>query len=121
MSSPEPAGNVGKPRKKYDFPDFPDFSGKNMEKSGKIRISYFFRRFSKISYLNGGPFLGGHPGCPTPWRGLNPEWLTPEWVLVLVLVVLVVVLVVLAVVASSGQVRTPGGPPKRDHRLNRKS
>ena len=27
------------------------------------------------------------------WRGLNPEWLTPEWVLVLVLVVLVVVLV----------------------------
>ena len=31
-------------------------------------------------------------------NGLNPEWLTPEWVLVLVLVVLVVVLVVLAVV-----------------------
>ena len=31
---------------------------------------------------------------------LNPEWLTPEWVLVLVLVVLVVVLVVLAVVSS---------------------
>ena len=29
------------------------------------------------------------------WRRLNPEWLTPEWVLVLVLVVLVVVLVVL--------------------------
>ena len=34
-----------------------------------------------------------------PWSGLNPEWLTPEWVLVLVLVVLVVVLVVLAVVS----------------------
>ena len=34
------------------------------------------------------------------WRGLNPEWLTPEWVLVLVLVVLVLVLVVLAVVSS---------------------
>ena len=33
------------------------------------------------------------------WKGLNPEWLTPEWVLVLVLVVLVVVLVVLAVVS----------------------
>ena len=33
------------------------------------------------------------------WRGLNPEWLTPEWVLVLVLVVLMVVLVVLAVVS----------------------
>ena len=33
-------------------------------------------------------------------RGLHPEWLTPEWVLVLVLVVLVVVLVVLAVVSS---------------------
>ena len=33
-------------------------------------------------------------------RGLNSEWLTPEWVLVLVLVVLVVVLVVLAVVSS---------------------
>ena len=32
-------------------------------------------------------------------EGLNPEWLTPEWVLVLVLVVLVVVLVVLAVVS----------------------
>ena len=37
---------------------------------------------------------------PHDWRGLNPEWLTPEWVLVLVLVVLVVVLVVLAVVSS---------------------
>ena len=33
-------------------------------------------------------------------RELNPEWPTPEWVLVLVLVVLVVVLVVLAVVSS---------------------
>ena len=33
-------------------------------------------------------------------RVLNPEWLIPEWVLVLVLVVLVVVLVVLAVVSS---------------------
>ena len=33
------------------------------------------------------------------WNGLNPEWLTPEWVLVLVLVVLVVVLVVLAAVS----------------------
>ena len=33
-------------------------------------------------------------------RGLNPEWLTPEWVLVLVLVVLAVVLVVLAVELS---------------------
>ena len=31
--------------------------------------------------------------------GLNPEWLTPEWVLVLVLVVLVVCLVALAVVS----------------------
>ena len=39
-------------------------------------------------------------GTGGPWRGLNPEWLTPEWVLVLVLVVLVVVLVVLAVVSS---------------------
>ena len=34
-----------------------------------------------------------------PRRGLNPEWRTPEWVLVLVWVVLVVVLVVLAVVS----------------------
>ena len=33
------------------------------------------------------------------WNGLSPEWLTPEWVLVLVLVVLLVVLVVLAVVS----------------------
>ena len=36
---------------------------------------------------------------PTCWKGLNPEWLTFEWVLVLVLVVLVVVLAVLAVVS----------------------
>ena len=32
-------------------------------------------------------------------ESLNPEWLTPEWVLVLGLVVLVVLLVVLAVVS----------------------
>ena len=48
-----------------------------------------------------GPRWPGLPACPGFfWRGLNPEWLTPEWVLVLVLVVLVVVLVVLAVVSS---------------------
>ena len=34
----------------------------------------------------------------TLW-GLNPGWVNPEWVLVVVLVVLVVVLVVLAVVS----------------------
>ena len=34
------------------------------------------------------------------WRELNPEWLAPGSVLVLVLVVLVVVLVVLAVFSS---------------------
>ena len=50
-----------------------------------------------------GSGTGGPPGgfwYWWSWRGLNPEWLTPEWVLVLVLVVLVVVLVVLAVVSS---------------------
>ena len=44
------------------------------------------------------PLLAG--SWPLLGRGLNPESLTPEWVLVLVLVVLVVVLVVLAVVSS---------------------
>ena len=34
------------------------------------------------------------------WWGLNPAWVNPEWVLVVILVVLVVVLVVLAVVSS---------------------
>ena len=46
-----------------------------------------------------GSGTGGPPGGFWYWNGLNPEWLTPEWVLVLVLVVLVVVLVVLAVVS----------------------
>ena len=36
----------------------------------------------------------------THWWGLYPEWVNPEWVLVVVLVVLVVVLVVLAMVSS---------------------
>ena len=36
----------------------------------------------------------GPPGGFWYWRGLKPEWLTPEWVLVLVLVILVVLAVV---------------------------
>ena len=64
-----------------------------------LRFSYdfLFKRWSLFFAPLGVPPGGLRP----PYlAGLNPEWLTSEWVLVLVLVVLVVVLVVLAVVSS---------------------
>ena len=56
------------------------------------------RDFPKKSFRSVQGDSAGEPSIKS-WRGLNPEWLTPEWVPVLVLVVLVVVLVVLAVVS----------------------
>ena len=67
---------------------------RSVPKKGYIG-SWWFWWFPRVGSGTGGP-----PGGFWYWRGVNPEWLTPEWVLVLVLVVLVVVLVVLAVVSS---------------------
>ena len=61
---------------------------KNQENQGlNFLLHLFFTRLQGCAFL-------------FTWWGLIPEWVTPEWVLVVVLVVLVVVLVVLAVVSS---------------------